>query len=416
MTTVTSLWRSRDFRLVWGATGVGALGVEIAEIALPLLALVTLGASGPELAWVRAALFAPYLLLTLWLGVLADRVRRRRLLVAADLARAGLFLAAAGLAAAGWLPLPGLVVLAALLGTLGVATMLADFSFLPAVVGEDRLADANAAISASQSAIGIGGAGVGGALVQALTAPLALAVTALTHLASAVGIAAVRAQEPEPDAPATGAAREALGGLATLVRHRVLRALAWEATAWNLGDEVLLLALAIALVHGRPDGALVLGGILAASAAGAFLGAAASGALVRRWGYGRSLIGALLLGNSAPLIGLAVWLPPGRPPTGGDLVGLGAAFVASGLGLGVANAQAVTVRQLSIPAAERGRVNAAYRLLSWGALPLGALLGGALLAVLDARTAALVGAAIMAAATLPVLASPVRRMRGLVAS
>lgn len=228
MTTVTSLWRSRDFRLVWGATGVGALGVEIAEIALPLLALVTLGASGPELAWVRAALFAPYLLLTLWLGVLVDRVRRRRLLVAADLARAGLFLAAAGLAAAGRLPLPGLVVIAALLGTLGVATMLADFSFLPAVVGEDRLADANAANSASQSAIGIGGAGVGGALVQALTAPLALAVTALTHLASAVGIAAVRAQEPEPDAPATGAAREALGGLATLVRHRVLRALAWR--------------------------------------------------------------------------------------------------------------------------------------------------------------------------------------------
>lgn len=415
MTTVTSVWRSPDFRRVWAGAGAGVLGGEIAEIALPMLALLTLGASGEELSWVRATLFAPYLVLTLWLGVLVDRVRRRRLLVGADLLRAALFVLAGALAALGLLPVPGLVAIAAALGTLGVLTMLADFSFVPTVVGEDGLPDANAALTATQSAIGIGGSGVGGALVQALTAPIALVVTAFAHLAAAFAIARVRAPEPAPEPQQHSVAREAVGGLATLARHRVVRALAAEATLWNIGDEILLLALAVLLVGGHPAGALLLGVILALAAAGALVGAAASGALTRRFGYGQALIGALLVGNTAPLLGLlalADRLDAGRVADL-DAAVIGVAFAASGLGLGVANAQAVTVRQLSVPAGERGRVNAAYRLLSWGALPLGALAGGWLLAGGDAARAALLGAALMAVATLPVAFSPVRRMRGL---
>ena len=81
--TRVSAWRSRDFRRLWGASTASALGGEIGELALPVLALVWLGASAEELSWVRAATFLPYLLLTLWLGVLVDRWRRRRLMITA---------------------------------------------------------------------------------------------------------------------------------------------------------------------------------------------------------------------------------------------------------------------------------------------------------------------------------------------
>lgn len=128
-----------------------------AGLALPVLALVWLGASAQELSWVRAATFLPYLLLTLWLGVLVDRYRRRPLLIGVETVNGIVLLAVAGLALAGWLSVPVLVAATFLLGSMSVLHMLADFSFLPQVVSKAQLPDANARIAATHSAIGVGG-------------------------------------------------------------------------------------------------------------------------------------------------------------------------------------------------------------------------------------------------------------------
>ena len=102
-----------------------------------------------------------------------------------------------------------------------------------------------------------------------------------------------------------------------------------------------------------------------------------------------------------------------RDTATGSLVIVAVAFLGSGLGIGVANSQAVTVRQLAVPDDLRGRVNAAYRLLSWGALSVGALFAGVAVSLLGTWQAGVLGAAVMALSSVPVIASPVRRMRGL---
>ncbi|MCS5498097.1 MFS transporter [Cnuibacter physcomitrellae] len=527
MTAVTSAWRSKAFRRVWSAGAVSGLGAEIGELAVPVLALVTLGASATELSFVRAALLVPYLLLTLWLGVVVDRRRRRPLLVIADLGRGILLAVVCALALLGWLTVPLLIAAAAVLGSLTVLYTLAEFSFVPLVVEEEQLIDANARITAAQSAIGVAGAGAGGALVQVLTAPFALVANAVGYLVSGVLIASVRVVEPLPSrgpagggarprrtarmrpsrgegrarsrrsahtadgqgagagpertsaaqgapaatapertsaaqgAPAataphratavragtgtgperTSAVREARAGVAVILRHRVLRALVGEATLWNLGNEVFMLALSLLVLRTLGLGPGILGLVLMAGGAGAFAGAALSRRLTARFGYGRSLIGSMLAGNAAPLVaiagtcaivvaGLGTGALAGVGASGADAAGrvlyglptagitsvvvvLTAGMLVSGIGCGVANSQAVSLRQLAVVPELRGRANAAYRLVSWGALSIGALAGGGLVVLVGEWVAALVGTALMAVATLPVVLSPVRRTRAI---
>ncbi|WP_151526742.1 MFS transporter [Serinicoccus kebangsaanensis] len=409
MTKVMSAWSSRDYRRVWGASTAGAVGGEIGELALPVLALVTLGASAQELSWMRTATFLPYLLLTLWLGVVVDNRRRRPLMIGAEVGRAALLVAVGALALTGQLSVPILVAATFGVGALAVLHMLADFSFLPYVVSPGQLPDANARITATQSAVGIGGSGLGGALVQAVTAPVAVLVNAFTHLVSALLLRRVRVEEAAVEPAEAGTLAQAKEGLVTMLRHRVVRALAAEATVWNLGNEVFMLALTVAVVGGRSDGPLVLGLVLMAGGVGAFVGASLSARLTARVGYGRSLVGAMLLGNTAPLLGVVL----SGSTSLRSLIVLGVAFLASGVGIGVANSQAVTVRQLAVPERLRGRVNSAYRLLSWGALSVGAMLAGVLVTLWGPWATAVVGTALMTLATLPVALSPVRHMRDL---
>lgn len=405
----TSAWSSRRFRRIWAAGAVSGLGAEIGELAVPVLALVTLGASAVELSLVRTALFLPYLLLTLWLGVVVDRHRRRPFLIAADLGRGLLLLGVGGLALAGRLSVPLLIAAAGLLGALTVLYLLAEFSFVPLVVEERQLIDANARVTATQSALGVAGAGAGGLLVQAVTAPVALLANAVGYLASGALIARVRVDEPAPARERRSAVREAREGVAVLLRHRVLRALMSEATLWNLGNEVFMIALAVLVLRTLDAGPAALGLVLMAGGAGAFAGSLLSRRLTQRFGYGRSLVVAMLIGNSAPLVAVLV----SRAAPAVAVAVLTGGFLLSGVGIGIANSQAVSLRQLAVAAELRGRANAGYRLVSWGALSAGALTGGLLVTGLGPWSTAAVGTTAMALATAPVAASPVRRLRSI---
>ncbi len=411
MTTVRSAWRVSDFRRLWSAGFSSSLGAEIGELAIPALALITLGASAAEASWVRAALMAPFLLMTLWLGVVVDRRRRRPLMILADLARGAVLVAVAVLAVVGWLTIPMLVAATFLLGSFTVLYQLADFSLLPRIVPSAALVDANAKVTATQSAVGVAGGGVGGSLVQLVTAPFAILANAVGYLASAWFIAHVRVtEEKERSERAAGSGlREAALGLRLVCRHRVLRPLVAEATVWNLGNEILMLALSVHFLQRVEHGALLLGLILTCGGVGAVVGSLLSTRMTARFGYGRSLVASLVVGNTAPLVGVmaAVAAPPFQ------VAMLGVGFVASGVGIGVANAQSTTIRQLATEDAVRGRVNAGYRQLSWGALAVGALCAGALVTLVGVWQAAALGGGLMMLATAPVVASSVPSMRDL---
>ena len=385
---------------------MSATGTEIGEIALPVLALVVLQASAAELSVVRAAQLLPFLVLPLALGVLVERRPQRRLMVQADVVRGVVLLLVAALALTGTLTVPALVVLVAVIGAGTVLYSLADFSYLPRLLTPEQLPDGNARLTATQSALSVGGQGVGGALVQAVTAPWAVVVNGAAYLTSALFLRNITTPDDTPQPAAGSSVSLAWGGVQTLCRHKQVRALAAEATIWNLGNEVLMLSISILVIRTYSLGPLVLGLILMAGGVGAFVGSTFSARLTRAMGYGPGLIAALVLGNSAPLA--VIMFTTGRSS---QVVLLGAAFLVSGLGIGVANSQAVTVRQLSVPEHLRSRVNAAYRLLSWGALAFGALGAGLLITAVGAHPAAIVGAAVMASATIPVALSPVRAMR-----
>ena len=142
-------WRSRGFRWLWGSTAVSTFGAEIGELALPLLAVLTLSAEPGEVAALRTAQFLPFVLATLPFGLLVDRVRRRPLLIGAD---AGRFVLVALIPLCVWIgfvSIPALCVVVFLVGTLTVLSQLAAFAFTPHVVSADDLPDANARISAT---------------------------------------------------------------------------------------------------------------------------------------------------------------------------------------------------------------------------------------------------------------------------
>jgi hypothetical protein len=265
---------SRPFRWLWTGSAVSMFGSEVAELALPLLALVTLSASAGEVATLRAAQFLPFLLATLPLGLLVDRRRRLPLMIGADLGR---FLLIGSIPVTIWLGFGHMEVLYVAVFCAGILTVLyqiADFSFLPTLVRTDQLPYANSRIVATQSAMEIGGRGLGGLLVQALTAPVAVAVNAAAYLLSAASLSRIRVDEPRLQRPGKRSPiREVVEGVGYAVRNKYLRALLGEATTFNLFNEAFILGLMIYAVRDLEISPAGIGLVLTAGGLGSFLGA-----------------------------------------------------------------------------------------------------------------------------------------------
>ena len=402
------VWRNRNFRRMWFGSTVSWFGSEIGELALPLLAIVTLAASPAEVGLLRGAQFLPFLLATLPLGVLVDRRRRRPLMISADVGR---FLLVGAIPIAVWAGVAEmgmLYVIVFLTGILTVLYQLADFAFLPRVVSPDQLVDANGRLAASQSAAEVSGKGVGGILVQALSAPLAVLADAVSYLVSAMNLGRMTTTEPAPDAPVARRSpwRDAVDGLLVVVHNRYVRPLLGEATTFNFFNEVFILGLLVYAARDLGMSPALIGLIFTGGGVGSFLGAWFGARATGRYGYGRVLLVTMVLGNTAPVASAAAI---GTAAISAAV--LITVFFVMGIGIGIANVHAVSLRQTAIPKHLHGRVNAAYRLISWGAIPLGAGLGGLLASAAGAHTAMLIGAFGIPLATVWVAASAVPRLQ-----
>ena len=405
------LWRHRDFRRLFAGATVSRLGSEVSELAIPLLVIITLDGTETEVGFVRTAQFLPFLLLTLHAGVLVDRVRRRPLMVTADLAR---FVLIGAIPALIWLGVDRmepvyLLVFAA--GAFTVIHQLADTAYLPSLIGPDQLMPANSRLVAAQSAADLSGQGIGGLLVAALSAPIAVLVDALSFLFSGVAVAGIRHREPAPGGH-TRADRppirtEIADGIRYLFRSRYLRPLVGEAATYNAAYQVFIIGLLLWLVRDLHMSPALIGLILSLAALGAFAGAAAGAKLSTRYGFGPTMLVTMAVGNGAPLALFAATSSGGL----GTVALLGGIFALMGFGTALANVHNITLRQSAVPDRLQGRVNAAYRLVSWGVIPIGAILGGVLAREMGAYHAALAGGIGVAAATLWVAFSPIPRLR-----
>src|SRR5919201_4498688 len=217
------LSRNGDFNKLWAGFTIARAGSQITVLALPLTAVLLLGAGATETGLLVAAQFAPALVVGLFIGVWVDRLRRRPIMIAADVA-AALVVGLVPLAAAfGVLTLAQLYAVAFLNGLCAIATELARSALIPSLVGRAQLVAANSRLQASNAVAQVAGPSLGGILVQALTAPVAMLVDAAAFLVSALLIWLIRTREAvrAPEAR-VGVLREIADGLRWMRAHEVL--------------------------------------------------------------------------------------------------------------------------------------------------------------------------------------------------
>jgi hypothetical protein len=225
----STLWRNQAFVRVWGAASISIFGSLITRLALPFAAILVLGSGAIEVALLRAVELVAALLFGLVAGAWVDRLRRRPVLIWADLGRAALLASVPVAFAVGVLTFWQLVVVSAAASVLTTFFDSADNAYLATIVERDQLADANAALSASGSVSEFAAFGVTGFLVQILTAPIAIAIDSVTYVISALLLATIRRPEPPPPPraerePVLAEIRE---GLRLVVHDPILRAFAF---------------------------------------------------------------------------------------------------------------------------------------------------------------------------------------------
>jgi predicted MFS family arabinose efflux permease len=407
------LWQNAAFARVWTAATISIFGSLITRIALPLAAILVLGSGAIEVAILRGLDLGATLLVGLVAGAWVDRLRRRPVLIWADLGRAVLLASLPAAFALGVLTYWQLLAVSGLAAILTTFFDAADNAYLPTIVERERLVDANSALAASGSAAEFMAFGISGFLVQLLTAPFAIAIDAMSFLASALLLGSIRRREPPPPPPEDRepVLDEIREGLRLVIHDPVLRAFAGAQMALHVLWGVFGATWFLFVLDELGLSPATLGVVAGIGGFSSFVGAVAASRATRRWGIGPVAIGAMLLaaiGNA--FIPLA--------PSGLPLVAVGCLVMQQLVADSAATVYDITevsVRQTLVHDRALGRVSSTFHVAAVIA-QLAATIGAGLLAeAIGLRATSwlaplggLAGAAIL-------WVSPVRRLRVVIA-
>jgi MFS family permease len=408
------LWGNQDFLKLWAGQTISVFGSLITRIALPFTAVLYLKATPTQMALLAAADLLPGFLVGLFAGALVDRLRRRPLLIATDIARALLLVTISVAAIFQVLGIAHLFIVAVLGGALTTLFDIAYGAYLPSLVETDELMEGNSRLAASVSLASVGSFAIAGWLVQAFSGPQALLIDALSFLFSAVMLLAIR--RPERKTEPVGADEPDLVHLLTEVReglhvvwsHPLLRPLAISGGLLDFG--MMLFGSMVILFTTRTLGFSpgVQGSIFAIGGVTAMAGAALAGRITRRFGAGPSMIGGLVLTAVGSLF---VPLAPGRGFVGGAC--LAANQVVTDPAYTVFEIKRTSLRQAAVEDRLRGRVNGTFRVCSLGAMLAGTVVAGVLAERIGLRATVALGAAAGLPAALVLALSPLRRLRSI---
>jgi MFS family permease len=367
-----SILRHPDFRRLWAADLLSQLGSRLSMIAIPLLAVLTLDASTLQVSLLKTCETAAWLLLGLFAGAWADRVRCLPVLVYADLGRAVLF---ASIPVAAWFGVLTLTQLYVVLALTGILTVLFDVShnsYLPRLLEPDRLLPGNAKLAANHSIGAVIGAGAGGLLVQWLGAAVTIGVDALSFLWSALWLRSIRTPEARPaKAERPNLRREIAEGMRYVFRHPLLRPIALNTATTMLFQAAAGAIMIVYLVREVHLQAGTIGVLSMIGLLGAILASGVTEKLSNRYGDARMLV------LSSLGIGVAFTLQALTAP-GWMVTWYVVSMLLAGFCIIVSYILQVSTRQRVCPPELQGRVSATMSFVSWGAAPLGSLLGGAL--------------------------------------
>jgi MFS family permease len=405
------LLEAPDFRRLWFGQTISVFGDQITQLGLPLVAVLTLGADATQMGTLTAFGLLPHLLFSLPAGVWLDRVRgRRRLMIAADLGRAGLIASIPVASVLGALSMPQLYVVGFLSGSLAVVFDLSWNTLFVSVTSRERYVEAMALLNGSRSLASVGGPTIGGLLVQVLGAPLAMLGDAVSYLGSVVFLRRIRSPEP-PIEPDDGSTRERLlAGLSFVVGDPIMRPTLLSVATINLftfASNALFILYATTTLGVSPG---ALGLALGTGAVGAVIGALVASRIGRRIGLGPAYaLGCLVFPLSLVLIPLA---GPGMPMPLILALLFGSEFGA-GLGVMILDINVGAIIYARTPDRIRARAGGAFRFINYGVRPVGALLGGLLGGALGVREAIWIATIAAIAGVLFLVGSPVLRLREL---
>jgi MFS family permease len=370
-----TLWRNADFLKLWSGETVSSFGAQMTQLALPLLVLGGLGGSAAQVGLVAAMQYLPALCVPLFAGMVIDLFDRRLILLAANGGRAAALALVPALYLTHTLSVAALCVISFLVGTGTSVYDVAYLAFVPEVVPRRHIVDANSRLQGSYSVAQIGGAGVGGLLIRLLGAWLAILANVVGYLVGFALTLMIRHREPPRSGRSAGRPRLAdfRAGFRLMWSDRALRVLGVRAGWFNLCQRALQTVFVVYAVDRLRMNAGEIGLVLA-------LGSVASlgGALTaKRAGIRFGFPGVLVLASSASSLGPLLLLPTGHG-SAADFTLSTLTFAVLGFGLAIYNVHVVAFRQSIIPSEVLGRAMAAYRLITYGTLPIGALLGGVL--------------------------------------
>ncbi|MCB9147867.1 MAG: MFS transporter [Caldilineaceae bacterium] len=405
MTQHTNLWRHADFLALWSSQTLAALSAQITQFALPLIAALTLQASPFEMGLLVTMATLPNLLVGLFAGSWVDHMRRRPLMIAADITRAALLVS---IPIASVFNLLTLAQLYSVLFLFGIGTTVfdvANVSYLPVLVGRPHVLEANSRIVASTSFAGAVGPGLAGVLVQLITAPMAILVDAVSLVLSAALLNTIRFEETDPASydDSTSLWTDIAIGLQTLYGEPLLRFITGSSMLYLFFNNIMVAVYVLYAIRELAIAPAALGVIYALGGVGAILGAIIAIPIAQRLGIGYTLIIANLIGGFFLLL-----VPMAKAIPIAAIVVLGVAQCASQMMGAVFYISQTSLRQMLTPDPMLGRVSASYRFLTMGMIPLGALLGGILGETVGLRHTVTVGVIGMLLPSLWLVCSPIR--------
>ncbi|GAB3176466.1 MFS transporter [Streptomyces incanus] len=399
----------RDFLRLWAGDAVSQIGSQITLFALPFTAVAVLHVSGDQVGLLQALYTLPFLLMPLPAGLWLDSRPLRPVLITVNLFCAVLVLSVPLAAAAGALGLTQLYVVAVLGGAATVTSDIAKVALLPRLVPADRLASANSRFNTGLAVGATSGPGLAGWLTTLVGAPNSLFGDSLSYLFCAGAMARLEHREdarPARPPRKRNLCEEVTAGLRVVARYAPLRNIAVHAALFNACAQLLNVALVVYLVRERGYGGGAYGLVLVCGGLGGVLGTVAAPLLIRRLGHGRAILAVVTV--SVP----AFCIIPAAHGTRATVVALCSfALFTGSAGAGAGSVVSATVRHLASPPDLHARVNAAYRLVTFGSMPAGALAGGLLVDRIGAHATLWTAAVALLFALLPLVLAPVRTLR-----
>lgn len=400
------LWRHRDFQRLWFGDTVSQFTAQVTQLALPTVAILLLRASAFQMGLLGTLQLLSFPTLGLFVGVWADRYRRRPIMIVANLGRMAVLSSISIASILGLLSLNLLYVVAVITGVCTVFFDVSYQSYLPTLIDKTDLVEGNAKLQLSASAGQVGGPALAGFLIDLVGAAKAIAVDAGGFLTSALALLSIKRLEAKPQSTADpdffGEMKE---GARVVLDSRILRSIAGCMATSNLGSSMAFVVLLIFAYRNLQLSPGLMGIVFSIGSVGVLFGAWVAASTAKKLGLGRSIAISSIGGIGILVVPLALYGPPLLILAGGQLV--------AGALTAIYNINQVSLRQAITPDRLQGRMNATMRTIVWGTIPLGSFIGGVLGESIGVVLTIVLGAVISILALFWILLSPVMGLKSI---